>query len=326
MPPEASQGGASWGGAGQGGVIATVTLNPAMDFTVMLDRLEPGEVNRARGAEMRPAGKGVNVSAMHAVLGQRSAATGLMPRLDADAYARYLAGLGVEDAFHRVPGRARINVKLVEGGDGRVTDVNTPGPEAPADALDGVLARLDAVAPAIVVLSGSLPPGLALDAWAVLARAQRAAGRLVLLDTSGAALGPALEAGVDLIKPNGDELGALLGRRLEGREAVLAAAAEMRGRGIARVIVSAGGDGALFALPEGMLWATPPKVPLTTTVGAGDSMVAGLSAALARGLEPEPMARLATACAAAAVSRPTGGMPDRSTIERLAEAVRIEKL
>ncbi|WP_253187742.1 PfkB family carbohydrate kinase, partial [Roseomonas sp. TAS13] len=97
-------------------------------------------------------------------------------------------------------------------------------------------------------------------------------------------------------------------------------------QGIARVIVSAGGEGALFALPEGMLWATPPKVPLTTTVGAGDSMVAGLSAALAQGLAPEAMARLATACAAAAVSRPPGGMPDRSMIERLAEAVRIEKL
>ena len=128
-----------------GSTPVAVTLNPAMDFTVTLGRLEPGEVNRARGAEMRPAGKGVNVSAMHAVLGQRSAATGLMPRLDADAYARYLAGMGVEDAFHRVPGRARINVKLVESGDGRVTDVNTPGPEAPANALEGVLARLDAM-------------------------------------------------------------------------------------------------------------------------------------------------------------------------------------
>ncbi|UFN51204.1 1-phosphofructokinase [Roseomonas sp. OT10] len=307
-------------------MIVTVTLNPALDLTIALERLAVGAVNRARRAELRPAGKGVNVAAMLAVLGEPVAAGGLLPEADADAFARFLGGLGVGDAFHRVPGHVRINVKLVEDADGNVTDVNPPGPPAPADALAGVAARIAALdpAPGIAVLSGSLPPGLPASAWADLAAAQRAAGRLVLLDSSGKALETALAGGADVIKPNRDELAALLGRPLPDRASLVEAARALRAQGIGRVVVSAGGEGALFALPDATLWAVPPKVPLTTTVGAGDAMVAGLVAALARGLSAEDTARLATACGAAAVSRPPEGLPDRATIERLAAAVRIE--
>lgn len=321
MPPDAA-------GRGPRPPVATVTLNPAVDLTITLDRLSPGEVNRAGRAEQRPAGKGVNVAAMLSVLGEPAVAAGLLPEEDAEGYARFLGGLGVGLAFHPVPGRARINVKLVETAEGRVTDVNPPGAAAPAGAVAAVEARLAALdpAPCIVVLSGSLPPGLPDAAWATLARSQRAAGRRVVLDTSGPALAAALAERPEAVKPNRDELAAALGRALPDRAALAAAAAEIQARGVGRVVVSAGAAGALFALPDALLWATPPAVALTTTVGAGDAMVAGLAAALARGLDAEATARLATACAAAAVSRPPGGLPDRATIDRLAGEARIERL
>ncbi len=310
--------------------IATVTLSPALDLTIRLPRLAAGEVNRTGPAELRPAGKGVNVSVMLSVLGQASAAAGLLGEGDVPAFEAFLGGFGVRPAFVPLPGRCRINVKLVETEAGQVTDINPAGPHASMDDLEALAGRLLALAPRIVVLSGSLPPGLSADTWSILLRRLAEDGRQILLDTSGAALEAALPAGPALIKPNRAELSDLLGRPLLDRDALIAAAAEVQARGIARVIVSDGGAGALFALPEGMFWASPPKVTLTTTVGAGDAMVAGLTAAVARGLDAEATARLATGCAAAAVSRDVGGagggVPTLADIERLAAAAQVQRL
>lgn len=308
--------------------VATLTLNPAIDLTVPVPGLTLGAVNKAGAVELRPAGKGVNVAAMLALHGVPVSAGGLLPADDAALFGAFLGGQGIGNAFEPIPGRTRINVKLVETGLARVTDVNTQGAAVPEGALERAWARIAAAlpAPGILVLSGSLPPGLPADAWAGLVARGKAAGHVVVLDTSGAALPPALAAGPDLIKPNREELAAHLGRELHGRAGLIEAAAALRGQGIARVVVSDGAAGALFALPEGTVWAKPPEVRLTTTVGAGDSMVAGLCAAIARGLGAEAAARLATATAAAAVSRPAGGLPDIATIERLAEAVEIDTI
>lgn len=310
--------------------IATVTLSPALDLTIRLPRLEMGEVNRAGPAELRPAGKGVNVAVMLSVLGQMSTASGLLAEADIPTFEGFLQAFSVGAAFVPLPGRCRINVKLVETEAGQVTDINPAGPEATRQALDTLAARLATLAPEIVVLSGSLPPGLPAEGWAILLRALAAEGRQLLLDTSGAALDAAITAIPALIKPNRAELAGLLQRELPDRAALVAGARELQAQGIARVVVSDGGAGALFALPDAMLWASPPKVTLTTTVGAGDAMVAGLAAALAQGLNAEATARLATGAAAAAVSRdvgaPGGGVPALADIERLAAATQVERL
>jgi 1-phosphofructokinase len=316
MPPDAS-----------GPRIATVTLSPALDLTIRLPRLQAGEVNRAGPAELRPAGKGVNVAVMLAVLGEPSLATALLGEADIPAFEAFLRPFGIASDFVPLPGRCRINVKLVETEAGQVTDINPGGPEASEEALRQLAARLAAHAPQIVVLAGSLPRGLPADAWAMLMRALSANGRKLLLDTSGPALDAALPAGPTLLKPNRAELSALLGRPLPDRAALVEGARALWARGIERVVVSDGSAGALFVLPDATLWARPPKVALTTTVGAGDAMVAGLTAALARGLDAEATARLATGCAAAAVSRDVGavggGVPLLSEIERLAAATEV---
>jgi len=305
--------------------IGTVTLNPAFDLTIPLPRLERGEVNRARGAELRPAGKGVNVSVMLSVLGEPSRATGLLGAADCAAFEEFLRPLGIIGDFEPVPGHCRINVKLVETEAGEVTDINSPGPMVAAGSLAALKQRMGH-APELMVLAGSLPPGLEAGAWAELVRHLSGAGRRVLLDTSGPAFAAALEVKPYLVKPNRAELAEMLGRSLPDRAAVVAAAREVQQRGVSHVVVSAGGEGALFALPQAMLWVRPPAVPLTTTVGAGDALVAGLAAGLARGLDAEALARLATGCAAAAVSRPPQGLPTAAEIARLAEAAHVERL
>jgi 1-phosphofructokinase len=310
--------------------IATVTLSPALDLTIRLPKLEQGEVNRAGSAELRPAGKGVNVAVMLAVLGEAPLATGLLGEADIPAFDAFLKPFGIRTGFQPLPGRCRINVKLVETEASQVTDINPAGPQASREALDALAERLAAHAPGIVVMAGSLPPGLPVESWAILLRALAADGRKLLLDSSGPAFEAAVAAGPALVKPNRSELAALLGRELPDRAALIAGARELQARGIERVVVSVGGEGALFVLPDATLWASPPKVALTTTVGAGDAMVAGLTASLARGLDAEGTARLATGCAAAAVSRdvgaPGGGVPALANIERLAAATRVERL
>ncbi|MCG7360493.1 1-phosphofructokinase family hexose kinase [Roseomonas sp. ACRSG] len=310
--------------------IATVTLSPALDLTIRMPRLQAGEVNRTGPAELRPAGKGVNVAVMLSVLGEPSLAAALLGEGDVAAFEAFLRPFGIASEFVPLPGRCRINVKLVETEAGQVTDINPAGPQASGEALRQIAARLAARAPEIVVMSGSLPPGLPVDAWASLMQALAADGRKLLLDTSGPALEAALPAGPALLKPNRAELSALLGRSLPDRAALIEGALELRARGVEQVVVSDGGAGALFVLPGATLWARPPKVALTTTVGAGDAMVAGLTAALARGLDAEGTARLATGCAAAAVSRDVGaaggGVPLLSEIERLAAAAEVTPL
>jgi 1-phosphofructokinase len=310
--------------------IATVTLSPALDLTIRLPHLEAGEVNRAGPAELRPAGKGVNVAVMLAVLGEPSLATALLGDGDVPAFETFLRSFGIASDFVPLPGRCRINVKLVETETGQVTDINPGGPVASEEALRNLASRLAIHTPEIVVLAGSLPPGLPADAWAWLMRALAGSGRKILLDTSGPALQEASLAGPALMKPNREELSALLGYPLQDRQALLQGAQALQARGIERVVVSAGGEGALFVLPDATLWARPPKVALTTTVGAGDAMVAGLAAAMARGLDAEATARLATGCAAAAVSRDIGaaggGVPLLSDIERFAAAAEVTPL
>jgi len=305
--------------------IGTVTLNPALDLTIPLPRLQRGEVNRAPGAELRPAGKGVNVSVMLSILGEPSHATGLLGQEDLAAFGNFLSPLGIVSDFEPVPGRCRINVKLVETDTGEVTDINPPGAAASAGAVTALSRRL-AHAPELMVVSGSLPPGLGPETLRGLVADLVASGRHVILDSSGPAFEAALGAKPFLVKPNRGELSELLGRALPDRGALLTAAREVQALGVSHVIVSAGGEGALFVLPGAALWARPPSVRLTTTVGAGDAMVAGLALGLARGLPPEALARLATGCAAAAVSRPSGGLPTLADVTRLAEAAHVEIL
>lgn len=305
--------------------IATITLNPALDLTIPLPRLEVGAVNRAGTAELRPAGKGVNVSVMLALLGEASLATGLLGEADGPAFEAFLSPRGVTPDFQPVAGRCRINVKVVETENGEVTDINPPGPMVSGGDLDALLARLSPP-PSLAVLSGSLPPGLPAEALARVTRHLVASGARVVLDSSGPAFEAALPERPWLVKPNRDELAALLGRPLPDREALLEGALALQARGVSHVVVSAGGEGALFVLPHLRLWVRPPKVKLTTTVGAGDAMVAGLTAGLRRGLDAEALARLATGCAAAAVSRPAGASADPAEIERLARAAQVEVL
>lgn len=304
--------------------IVTVTLNPAIDLTAGLDTLSPGEVNRAASAETHAGGKGVNVAACLADWGLKPAAAGLLGRENAATFETLFSDKGVEDRMIRLPGATRINVKLAEAG-GRTTDVNLPGLATTSADLDRVRATLDACSPDVLVLAGSLPEGMSEAVWADLSAEWRSRGARIVLDVSGAPLAQALarpRSRPNVIKPNRDELSALAGERLDNA-GLLRRALLIRASGVEWTVVSLGVDGALFVGDQGAVHAAPLAVDARSSVGAGDAMVAGLTAALAEGAHLERFARLGTAFSAGKLRVVGPHLPPRDEIEALAAQVKI---
>lgn len=311
----------------------TVTLNPAIDQTVRLVRLQPGHVHRARSSRDDAGGKGVNVAACLADWGVPTTALGVLGDGNDGVFSALFAERSIADGCLRIPGHTRTNIKLVEEASGETTDINLPGLslcDADLDAVSGRLATL--LQPGLpVVLSGSLPAGLPADAWAQLQAQAGAAGARVLLDTSGDALVAALSGAQGAlpyaVKPNRHELEAWTGTSLPDRSALLAAGQALVERGVALVAISMGIDGALFIDRSGALVARPPRLAQGSTVGAGDAMVAGIAAAL---LEPSldlaGGARLATAFSMSRLESGDARRLDPAQVRKWTGDVLIERL
>jgi 1-phosphofructokinase len=312
--------------------LLTLTLNPAIDQTVTLEHLAPGEVHRALASRSDAGGKGVNVAGCLADWGLPVAVTGVLGADNAAPFAALFAAKGIDDRFIRVAGQTRTNLKLLDLQSGDTTDVNLPGLSLTAGVFAAACARLlESAGPgSLVVLAGSLPGGLTADTYADLTRRLKARGARVVLDASGPALAAALAAGADalpeVLKPNRHELEEWAGRPLATRAEVHAAARALRERGIPMVAVSLGAEGALFLCREGAIHAHAPAVAVASTVGAGDALVAGLVAGLHADAALDDRARLALAFAAGKLTRAGANLPERAEVERLAASVRIERL
>ena len=313
--------------------VITVTLNPAIDQTVTLDALRPGAVNIASAVHVNAGGKGVNVASCLADWGVPAIASGLLGRDNAAPFETLFADKGIRDAFIRVAGSTRTNIKLVDRSTLDTTDINLPGMTANEEALDRLQLLLDEQADAdrYVVLAGSLPAGIADDSWAQFCRQLRSLGARVLLDSSGTALQQALALPVDelpwLIKPNQHELEQYLGRKLASRDELVAAARELQQRGIAVVVVSLGSDGALLCCDEGCWFAEPLTLSdIHSSVGAGDALVAGLVAALTAQLAWPEVLRTGMAFAAAKLGQFGPNLPPRHEVCQLAERIQVQRI
>jgi len=307
--------------------ILTLTLNPALDVTVQLASLRPGEVNRTRGLQRHAAGKGLNVAQVLADLGHKVTVAGFLGAANAQPFEALFARRGFVDAFIRVPGETRSNLKLVEDS-GRVSDLNGPGPEVTAQAqselageLESWLAGHDAL-----VVAGSLPQGVTPSWFGALLQRLAAHDVPLVVDSSGEALAAAIAARPWLIKPNDEELAQLAGVPAQALDALLLAARRLREQGVGQVLLSRGAQGACWLGDTQALQATPPQVPVASTVGAGDSLLAGTLHGLLEGWPAERTLRLATAIAAQAVTQVGFGIHDREQLARLEAGVQIQQI
>jgi 1-phosphofructokinase len=314
-------------------VIVTLTANPSLDRTVALPSpLLRGEVQRATSVSQESGGKGVNVSRALVASGLETVA--VLPGGDSDPVLAGLRDSGVPFAALAIHEPLRTNVALTEP-DGVTTKINEPGPvlsEDQQEALIGLLLERSRGA-SWVVLAGSLPPGVPADFYATVTRrlrsnndgngAHQAAPRIAV-DSSGAPLAAALSgdaAGMpDLLKPNAEELAELAAAagfatastadELEADpEAAAAAAAAVVRSGVGAVLATLGSKGAVLVTSDGAWLATHPPVRAVSTVGAGDSSLAGYLLASSQGAAPADCLRQAVAHGAAAASLPGSTVP-----------------
>lgn len=303
--------------------IATVTLNPAIDQTVFIPNFQAGKVNRVSRAQADAGGKGVNVASILADFGCDVSVTGFLGANNPQLFERLFADKQIEDRFVRIAGETRIGIKIINEVTQETTDINFPGQTPTAENIRVLFQTIQLLAEDCrwFVLAGSIPAGVDPNIYADLIDAIAQKGRKVALDTSGEGLRRAISRKPSLMKPNIHELEELTGQPLTSQAEVLQAAQRLLDGGIECVIISMGADGAMFTTAQERILATPPNVPVLSTVGAGDAMISGMVAGRIRQLPLAECARLATAFSLCAISRVEAGLPDMATLNKFQEQV-----
>lgn len=296
-------------------MIVTLTPNPSLDRALELDRLEVGEVNRADAAHVHPGGKGINVSRVLVRHGVESLAVLPTGGADGRRLVELLDEHGVPAVAVPVHGDTRTNLTLVERG-GTTTKVNAPGPKLTPDEVDALLAAVEAqlvTQPRALVGAGSLPLGAGETFFVQLAGLAARYAVPFALDTSGVPLARAVRSGgLTLVKPNDEELAELVGRELVTVGDVVDASHEVLDAGSRAVLVSLGAHGAMLVVADGAWWAGGPSIVPLSTVGAGDSTLAGFLVADGSGGD---RLRTAVAFGRAAVLLPGTAVPDPTDID-----------
>ncbi|MBI5926968.1 MAG: 1-phosphofructokinase family hexose kinase [Aquabacterium sp.] len=308
--------------------ILTLTMNPAVDVFTSIDRVTPGHKLRCEPAQTHPGGGGINVARV-------------LHRLGADVRALYTSG-GVTGrvlrellAQEQIPAQAieitnetRESFTVHEGCSGQDFRFVLPGPLLSEVEWRTCLdATSQAQAARYVIASGSLPPGVPSDFYAQMASQARTQGNLFVLDTSGAALRAALQAGVHLVKPSLRELRDLTGRPLAAESDWCEAARGLIHQGRAHIVaLSLGEDGALLVTAEQAWRAHALKVEVASTIGAGDSFLAGLVWALDQQHDMAQALRYAMAAGAAALLTSGTSLCQTADIQRLLGDVQVQVL
>lgn len=307
--------------------VVTVTLNPALDLLGSTDKLILGQVNSVKFKSVYPAGKGINVAKVLAQLGANVTVTGLMGVENEEPFRAMFESLNITDRFLRVHGANRTNVKVLQG-TSDCTDINFDGIEisdADMAIFEEILFEL-AEANDIFVIAGSLPKGMNPSRLRNLIETLCNSGKTVLLDTSYEALAEGIKAQPYLIKPNDAELAALMKQPLNTRKDMQEASEKLFEQGCANVVVSMGKDGAMWLDKQGWQLATLPKRNVVSSVGAGDTLVAGLCWGLLNNWDKEQTLSFSTAMAALAVSQVGVGINDISEVTDLQAQTTITTL
>lgn len=256
-------------------MIYTVTFNPSLDYIVSVNDFKMGLTNRTDFEMLLPGGKGINVSAVLKNLGIDNTALGFCAGFTGREIRRMVEAMGVKAEFIEVEnGFSRINIKL-KSCDG--TEINGSGPVIEKEKVLQLKRRLEILKTEdILVLAGSIPPSLPDTIYEDIMRDLDGRNIRVAVDASGELLMKVLHYRPFLIKPNHHELGEIFGVHLEKRDEVIDYAKKLQKMGAVNVLVSMAGEGAVLVSEDGNIYTAPaPKGRLVSSVGAGDSMVAG---------------------------------------------------
>ena len=307
-------------------MILCVCLNPAVDTTYVVPDLTYGATHRVDVAGRRAGGKALNVARVLHQLGEQVLATGFAGGADGAAVLDDLAGSGIEAELTAIEGQSRRTVTVYDGRDATVFNEN--GPVVLDDEWQAFrsLYRRRLVDASVVVVAGSQPPGVPVDAYAQLTTLARAAGVPVLLDASGPELRAALAARPDVVKPNRLELAELVGHQLEDLDDVLAACRTLVEQGAGAVVVSLGAEGLVAVTPDGSFRVQVPAPVAGNPTGAGDALAAAVAQGLRRGDEWPDRLAFGVAVSMASVTVDLAGATDEKLAAELLPSIAVEAI
>ncbi|GAB6989117.1 1-phosphofructokinase [Paenibacillus pini] len=307
-------------------MITTVTLNAAIDKTYYLTSLPKGHVSRMDRLHAAPGGKGINVAKVVSQLGMAVTATGFVGGMNGEWIKQQLSAMGVSHDFVVVEGESRLCLNMLDAEDQSSTEILEPGPSVEAESLELMKLKIMELAAKseVVCFSGSLPVGVPKDYYVSLIEIAKQAGAYVILDTSGEALRLGLEAKPNMIKPNEEEVAALLGIEVQDESALRAAMLKLEQKyEMDRLIVSLGGAGSLTLYQGRFYRATCPPVQVINTVGCGDSFVAGTALAIAQQLEVQECLRISASAGTANAMTEQAGSINIDAYEQLRQEVKV---
>lgn len=307
--------------------IVSLSINPTIDKSSTVDQVVAERKLRCTAPIFEPGGGGVNVSRAVKKLGGESTLIYTAGGLSGGMLRSLLEEEGLTSRLVPIEGMTRESFAVLEESTGRQFRFGMPGPDMKEGEWHLALQELSiaAAASGFIVASGSLPPGVPPDFYAEVARVGKRTGSRVIVDTSGDPLKLALQEGVYLIKPNLREFGELVGKELKEESEIEAEALEIvASGGCELLVISLGSAGALFVSRDAVAHMRPPTVKIISKVGAGDSMVAGITLSLARGMAPRDAVLFGIASGAAAVMTPGSELCRREDAERLYKKLRSD--
>jgi 1-phosphofructokinase len=309
-------------------MIASVTLNPAFDKTVYVDKLEPYDANRVKRTEIDAGGKGINASRVLKELGSETKALGFLGGKTGRFVEHVLSIEGIPCDFVHTETETRTNISIQDASGAPPTVLNEPGPHITEKELDELIEKVRKAAgeSSMVIIGGSLPPGVPVDIYHTLVSIIQKAGAKAILDADGTPMIRGLDSAPYMIKPNLDEVKRLVGEQVKTADDAANAANELAKYGINVIIVSMGARGSVARSAEGVFHAMPPQVKVVSTIGSGDSMIAGVTHILSRSGSLEEALRWGTAAGAATAMTDGTDICSQKQVLELLDLVRIERL
>lgn len=309
-------------------MIYTLTLNPAIDRTIVVDEINHIDVTRVKNTRRDAAGKGVNVSKVIHSLESSSVCLGFIAGQNGNYIKAQLDKLGIIHHFVEVNGETRENIKLIEENTGKTLELNETGPIITKQNVSDLYKMLDSLLKEndVLSVSGSVPLGLENTIYKEIINRYKEKGVVVVLDASNELFKVALEAKPHIIKPNKYELEKYLKKPLNSYKEMSLEAKRIIANGVQKVIISLGKDGALYIDSLHSFKVEVPLLKAKSTVGAGDSFVAGLCVGLSRFDNPEDLMRFASGVGSASCLTEGTNPGSLKDVLEIQEHIKIEEI
>ncbi|WP_132040242.1 1-phosphofructokinase [Caldanaerobacter subterraneus] len=308
-------------------MITTVTANPAIDRTVIVENLKPGSVNRVIRSRVDAGGKGINVAKNLKNLGDEVVALGFLGP-NANYIIDCLEEEGIKSDFVRIKNDTRTNIKISDISRGEVTDLNEYGPEVSEEEIKLLKESIFKYAEKskVLVLSGSLPLGVPKTFYKEIIKELKNSNLKIILDADNQALLYGIEERPFMIKPNVHELEDVVRKRLETLEEIIEEGKKLNKLGIKIVAISMGSKGSIVITNDAVFRVKPLKVEVKGTVGAGDAYVAGFAHGIYRGLSLEETIKIAAALSTSVVMKEGTRAGTIEEVNALKDKIEIERI